>query len=164
MTYQEYNSLMNAVSKDTVEREIYLEIERYLRNGNCEVYQISASDYTKMRDRILLHRNNSSDSKEKENNEKSACIFWGIVVAVLYIVSYFTRDGISMVCGIVGTLIAIPTIACIGDCFFGGTDYEKLDEYNKINRNARLNTEAYIRQANIHSNSIKMVNDKINRR
>ena len=163
MTYQEYNSLMNAVSKDTVEREIYLEIERYLRKGNYEVYQISASDYTKMRDRILLHRNDCRE-KDVSKNDKEACIFWGIVVAVLYIVSYFTRDGISMVCGIIGTLIAIPTIACIGDCFFGGTDYEKLDEYNKINRNARLNTEAYIRQAYIHSNSIKMVNEKINRR
>lgn len=172
----QYNEIIKKVNSDSLERSVYIEIEKYCKSKGMEVFQLDYTKYLEMRDYLIKinrngllngfsERNSEVKIEEKDHSNRNQIIKTLLIIGVFVILAnvneVFTFFAYSA--AVITAIIGFGTLPVL-DKYRSGYDGDYVQRYFRAHEDARINTRAYLNQAWLHSGEIKILNDKINGR
>lgn len=176
MTINEYNEIVKRVNRDSLERAVFIEIEKYCKDKGMEVFQIEYSKYIQMRDYLinlnkngLLKRIDGSENipegidRDSDRNQIIGTVILMMVFIIVANVSdIFTFFGYSA--AVITAIVGFGTLSRVQDSnlISSGYNADYVQRYLRAHEDARINMDAYLTQAYLRSSQIKIVKDRIN--
>lgn len=180
MTMGEYQEIVRIINNSTYERLIYQEIEKQLQSRGYRIPDISLADYVQLRNwldamnrapfvqAILTNEENSrqapkrKSSKKLNRNEKDQ-ILGTLVISGLFVLLTFILPACFLIPLLMTAFIAL--VIGLADFIPFPRDYnpDYVERYFKAQEDARINTEAYLHQAYLHKDEIRILNDMISK-
>ena len=168
MTMSEYAQIIRIINNNTSEKLIYQEIERLLQAKGYEIQDIRYSEYVQLRNRLdamnrvpFAQAVLEQEQKSKENpsrrrpRKKLSKEEKDQIIGTLFVAAFLTvLLSLAFVVLILGLVDFIPIPKSY--------NIEYVEQRSKAQTDARLQMEAFLHQAYLHKDEIRILNEQLN--
>ena len=180
MIVSEYRQIVEIINKSTYEKLIYQEIERQLQAHGWFVTDLNYTEYVQLRNRLdamnrvpfaqaVLEQEQKSkeNPKRRQPRKKLSKEEKDQIIGTLFVAAFLTVLAFLLPIGFLMPLLSLAFVVLI----LGLVDFipipkwyniEYVEKRSKAQTDARLQMEAFLHQAYLHKDQIRILNEQLN--